>query len=73
MPAAIASVVEFVRRVVDGLLRGECRGRFLFARLVTVTRGHLDRSYTPREVARAISTCVACASSARPCLGVTGP
>jgi hypothetical protein len=81
MPAAIASVAEFVRRVVDGLLRGECRGRFLCARC-------LVRSYTTREVARAmedvfrapgrithaaVSTCVACASSTRPYLGVTGP
>ena len=89
MPAAIASVAEFVRRVVDGLLRGECRGRFLCARcLVTLTRDHLDRSYTAREIARAmedvfrapgrithaaVSTCVACASRTRPCLGVTGP
>ena len=55
MPAAIASVAEFVRRVVDGLLRGECRGRFLCARcLVTLTRDHLDRSYTAREIARAM-------------------
>jgi hypothetical protein len=89
MPAAIVGVGEFVRRVVDGLLRGECRGRFLCARcLVKLTRDHLDRSYTTREVARAMddvfrapgritraaaSTCVACASSAMPCLGVTGP
>jgi ferredoxin len=86
MPAAIQSVGEFVRRVVDSLLRGECRGRFLCARcLVKLTRDHLDRSYTTRDVARAMddvfrapgrithaltSTCVACASRTMPCLGV---
>lgn len=89
MPAAIFSVGDFVRRVVDSLLRGECRGRFLCARcLVKLTRDHLDRSYTTREVVRAMddvfsapggithaptSTCVACASSTMPCLGVPSP
>ena len=89
MPATILSVGDFVRRVVDSLLRGECRGAFLCARcLVKLTRDHLDRRYTTREVVRAmddvfrapgrithaaVSTCVACASSTRPCLGVTGP
>ena len=39
MPAEILSVGDFVRRVVDTLLRGECRGRFLCARcLVKPTR-----------------------------------
>jgi hypothetical protein len=61
MSTAIAGVAAFVRRVVDGLLRGECRGRFLCVRcLVTLTRDHLDRSDTTREVTG-------------PCLGVTGP
>ena len=89
MPAAIFSVGDFVRRVVDTLLRGECRGRFLCARrLDKLTRDHLDRSYSTREVARAMddvfgapgritraptSTCVACAGSAMPCLGMPSP
>lgn len=89
MPATILSVGDFVRRVVDGLLRGECRGAFLCARcLVKLTRDHLDRRYTTREVVRAMddvfrapgrithaltSTCVACASRTMPCLGVPSP
>jgi ferredoxin len=89
MPAAIFSVGDFVRRVVDSLLRGECRGRFLCARcLVKLTRDHLDRRYPTSDVARAMddvfrapgritraltSTCVACAGRAVPCLGVATP
>jgi hypothetical protein len=85
MPATILSVGDFVRRVVDSLLRGA----FLCARcLVKLTRDHLDRRYTTREVVRAMddvfrapgrithaltSTCVACASRPMPCLGVPSP
>jgi ferredoxin len=89
MPAAILSVGEFVRRVVDGLLRGACRGKFLCSRcLVKLTRDHLDRRHPTRELALAIadlfrapgrmtrlarSTCGACAGSTMPCLGVPVP
>lgn len=89
MPVAILSGGDFVRRVVDGLLRGAGRGKFLCARcLVKVTRDHLDRRYLAREVALAIadlfrapgrmthlasSTCAACAGIATPCLGVAVP
>lgn len=70
MSAEIFRAGDFVRRVVDELI---------------LTRGHLDRSYSAREVAGAMddvfrapgpmthvptSTCVACASRTTPCLGV---
>jgi hypothetical protein len=87
--ASILKVGDFVRRVVDGLLRGDCLGKSLCARcLVKLTRDHLDRRYSVREVARAIdevfsvpgrmthvarSTCVACAGSAVACLVVPAP
>jgi len=89
MPAAILSVGDSVRRVVDGLLRGACGGRFLCSRcLVKLTRDHLDRRHPTGEVALAIadlfrapgrmthlarSTSVACAGRAMPCLGVPIP
>ena len=51
MAATIFTVGDFIRRVVDSLLRGDCRGKFLCARcLVKLTKDHLDRSYTTREV-----------------------
>jgi hypothetical protein len=81
MPAAILSVGDSVRRVVDGLL--------LCSRsLVKLTRDHLDRRHATREFTLAIaeifrapgrvthlarSTCVACAESTMPCLGVPVP
>jgi hypothetical protein len=56
MPAAILSVGDSVRRVVDGLLRGACGGRFLCSRcLVKLTRDHLDRRHPTGEVALAIA------------------
>jgi hypothetical protein len=74
---------------VDGLLRGHCRGKFLCARcLVKLTRDHLDKSYSTREIAQVMdgifsapglighvptSTCAACASETMPCLGVSVP
>jgi hypothetical protein len=89
MPAAILSVGDSVRRVVDGLFRGACGGRFLCSRcLVKLTRDHLDRRHPTGEVALAIadlfrapgrmthlarSPCVACAGRAMPCLGVPIP
>ena len=85
MPAVILSVGDSVRRVVDGLLRGACWGKFLCSRcLVKLTRDHLDRRYPTREVVLAIADIflapgridfaeaylVACAESTMPCLGV---
>ncbi len=58
MPATIFSVRDVVGRVVDSLLRGECRGVFLCARCL---------------VGALTSTCVACASRTMPCLGVPSP
>lgn len=82
MAATIFTVGDFIRRVVDSLLRGDCRGKFLCARcLVKLTKGHLDRSYTTREVVGVMdflapaplthapaSTCAACARKKVPCL-----
>jgi hypothetical protein len=75
-----------VRRVVDGLLRGGGRGKFLCSRcLVTLTKDHLDKRYATREIVLMmedifsapgpilhvpVSTCVACTRENMPCLGV---
>jgi ferredoxin len=85
MASTIFTVGDFVRRVVDSLLRGDCRGKFLCSRcLVKMTKDHLDKSYTTREVAEVMdeifkapgsivhasaSTCAACARKKLPCLG----
>lgn len=85
MASTIFTVGDFVRRVVDSLLRGDCRGKFLCSRcLAKMTKDHLDRSYTTREVAEVMeeifsapgsfthapaSTCAACARKKLPCLG----
>jgi len=82
--STIFTVGDFVRRVVDGLLRGDCRGRFLCSRcLAKMSRDHLDKSYTTREIAEVMdeifrapgpityapaSTCAACARKNLPCL-----
>ena len=84
MAATIVTVGDFIRRVVESLLRGDCRGQFVCARcLVKLTKGHLDRSYTTREVVEVMeelfvapaplthapaSTCGACARKKVPCL-----
>jgi hypothetical protein len=88
MAATIFTVGDFIRRVVDSLLRGDCRGKFLCSRcLVKLTKDHLDRSYTTREVVEVMeeifmapgplthapaSTCAACARKKVPCLGAPG-
>ena len=88
MAATVFTVGDFVRRVVDSLLRGDCRGKFLCARcLVKLTKDHLDRSYTTREVVEVMDeifgapgalvhvpacTCAACARKKVPCLGAPG-
>jgi hypothetical protein len=85
MAATIFTVGDFVRRVVDSLLRGECRGKVLCSRcLVKLAKSHLDRSYTTREVVLVMdeifkapdpitlvptSTCAVCARKRVPCLG----
>ncbi len=89
MQAPVFTVGDFVRRVVDNLLRGDCRGKFLCSRcLVKLTRDHLDKSYTTREIGQVMigifsasgpimrvltSTCAVCARKAVPCLGVPSP
>ena len=85
MASTIFTVGDFVRRVVDSLLRGDCRGKFLCSRcLAKMTKDHLDKSYTTREVAEVMeeifrasgsfthapaATCAACARKKLPCLG----
>ena len=82
----VYTVGDFVRRVVESLLRGECRGMFLCARcLVKLTKDHLDRSYEKPTVVRVMdeifgapgpiahapaSTCALCARKKVPCLGL---
>ena len=89
MPATTFTLGGAVRRIVDGLLRGHCRGNFLCLRcLVKLTKDHLDQSYTTREITQVIegifsapglighvptSTCAACARKTMPCLGVPTP
>jgi len=80
---------DFIRRVVDSLLRGECRGQFLCARcLVKLTKDNLDRSYMKPDIARVMdeifatpgaltlvssSLCALCARKKVPCLGAAAP
>ncbi len=87
--AATYTTVDLVRRVVDGLLRGDCRGRFVCSScLVRLTRDHLDKSCATSEIVRMMagifdapnrmayaptSTCALCARTNRPCLGVPLP
>ena len=82
----VYTVGDFVRRVVDSLLRGDCRGQFLCARcLIKLAKDNLDKSYTKTDVARVVeeifgapgpithaaaSTCGRCARKKTPCLGV---
>jgi hypothetical protein len=86
---ATYSAVAFVRRGVDGFLRGDCRGRFVCSGcLVKLTRDHLDKSCATSEIVRMMdhiftapspiahapaSTCAVCARTNRPCLGVPLP
>jgi hypothetical protein len=85
-PSTVYTVGDFVRRVVDSLLHGECRGQRLCARcLVKLTRDHLDRSYSKPDIAQGMdaifaapgpitlapgSTCALCARKKVSCLGV---
>ncbi|HEY7653145.1 MAG TPA: hypothetical protein VIG07_10020 [Methylomirabilota bacterium] len=82
----VYTVSDFVRRVVDSLLRGDCRGQFLCSRcLVKLAKDNLDKSYVKADIARvmedifnapgpithtAASTCALCAKKKTACLGV---
>lgn len=60
MSAKVFTVGDFIRRVVDSLLRGGCRGKVLCSRcLVKLAKDHLDKSYTTREVGRVMDGYVA--------------
>jgi ferredoxin len=79
-------VDDLVRRVVDGLLRGDCRGKFLCSRcLVKLAKDHLDKSHATRDVVQVMddifnapgpimhvptATCAVCARKNMPGLGV---
>jgi hypothetical protein len=55
MSTRVFAIGDFIRRVVESLLHGGGRGRFLCARcLVKLAKNHLDKSYTTREVAQAM-------------------
>jgi len=82
----VYTISDFVRRVVDSLLRGDCRGQFLCSRcLIKLAKDNLDKSYVKAEIARVMddifntpgpithvpaSTCALCARKKTPCLGV---
>jgi hypothetical protein len=84
----VYTIGDFVRRVVESLLRGTYRGRFFCARcLVKLTKDHLDRSYAKPDIVEVMaeifaapgaithtpeSTCALCTRKKIPCLGVTG-
>ena len=86
-PATVYTVGDFVRRVVDDLLRSDRRGMLLCARcLVKLTRDHLDKSYSKTAIVEtmgeifsapgalthvASSVCGACGRKKTPCLGVS--
>jgi len=85
-PQTVYTISDFVRRVVESLLRGECRGQSLCARcLVKLTRDNLDRSYAKPDVTQVMdeifadpralmlapaSTCALCARKKVSCLSV---
>ena len=86
-PTTVYTVGDFVRRVVDSLLRSDRRGMLLCARcLVKLTRDHLDKSYSKTAIVETIgeifsapgalthvasSACGACGRKKTPCLGVS--
>ena len=88
-PATAFPLGTVIRQIVDGLLRGLCRGQFLCSTcLVKVTRDHLDHNYATRDIAQAMedifsvpgpfgraptTTCAACARRMIPCLGMPAP
>ena len=82
----VYTISDFVRRVVDSLLRGDCRGQFLCSRcLIKLAKDNLDKSYVKADIARVmddifntpgpithapVSTCALYAKKKTPCLGV---
>lgn len=88
-PQTVYTVGDFVRRVVEGVLRGECRGQSLCARcLVKLTKDNLDRSYAKPDVVSVMgevfaeprtltvtpaTTCALCARKHVACLGASSP
>lgn len=84
--AAVYTVGDFVRRVVDSLFRADFRGRVLCSRcLIKLTKDNLDKSYAKRDVIQVIeelfvtpgagmqvstSPCGQCARKKAPCLGM---
>ena len=89
LPSTVYTAGDFIRRVVESLLHGECRGQLLCARcLVKLTKDNLDRSYTKPDVARVlddifanpgalsvapVSLCARCARKKVACLGGAAP
>ena len=87
--AAVYTVGDFVRRVVESLFRADFRGRLLCSRcLIKLTKDNLDRSYAKPDVARVMddifatpgsltlapaSLCALCARKKVACLGGSGP
>jgi len=85
-PATVYTVGDFVRRVVESLLRGDRRGMLLCARcLVKLTRDDLDKSYSKTAIVESMgdifgtpgaltyvasSVCGACGRKKTPCLGM---
>ena len=84
--AAVYTVGDFVRRVVDSLFRADFRGRVLCSRcLIKLTKDNLDKSYAKRDVIQVIeelfvtpapgmqvspAPCGQCARKKAPCLGM---
>jgi len=53
--AAVYTVGDFIRRVVESLFRADFRGRVLCSRcLVKLTKDNLDKSYAKRDVIQVI-------------------
>ena len=87
--ATVYTVGDFIRRVVDSLLRGNYQGKFLCSRcLIKLTKDNLDKSYTKFDIAQALddvlkipgaitylptAVCALCTRRKMPCLGVPRP
>ena len=53
--AAVYTVGDFVRRVVESLFRADFRGRLLCSRcLIKLTKDNLDKSYAKRDIIQVI-------------------
>jgi hypothetical protein len=85
--AAVYTVGDFIRRVVESLFRADFRGRLLCSRcLIKLTKDNLDKSYAKRDVIQVIdelfitpgallqvatAPCGLCARKKVACLGMT--